>query len=79
MWNFEYFISDGEVTYTECSDESGTIIVSKIQKATKVIETVITTHTGGQMEIVTDLFGKKTKQTGNLKFSSEGQSIWKVS
>ena len=65
--------------YTECSDEKGTTIASKVLKNNKLIQTLIKTQTGGRMDIATDFNGKRIRQIGDLKFMIDDQSIWKVS
>ena len=65
--------------YTECSDEKGTTIASKVLKNNKLIQTLIKTQTEGRMDIATDFSGKRIRQIGDLKFMIDDQSIWKVS
>ena len=73
------FLQGGEVKYTECIDEKGTTIASKVLKNNKLIQTLIKTQTGGRMDIATDFNGKRIRQIGDLKFMIDDQSIWKVS
>ena len=75
----QVFLLGGEVKYTECSDEKGTTIASKVLKNNKLIQTLIKTQTGGRMDIATDFNGKRIRQIGDLKFMIDDQSIWKVS
>ena len=71
----QVFLLDGEVKYTECSDEKGTTIASKVLKNNKLIQTFIKTQTEGRMDIATDFSGKRIRQIGDLKFMIDDQSV----
>ena len=71
---------DGKVKLASCEDDEGGIVTSEVvmSKDGNHMKTIVKTHHGDQMELITDFNGNKIKTQGQIKTRDVKMTLWKV-